>query len=510
MTDYNLVRMYIIFIALVIFFILSFKSLKQQFKGVNKSAWVLLLIIFVLALVLRLSVPHYYKLYMDEPRYVEVAKNIVLHDQAQIMKYYGESTFKFFEPFHPIAWPFLMSVAFRVFGINGFVAGYLNTIISSLAVLMVFLFSYLLFKREDVGLWGGLLLALNPLHVHWSTSAGVNAPSLFFMLLSLTAFIIYCRNRDIKLHLLATFSFLFSVLMRLEYVMVFVLVASIYMLHWKTIKKEVRKLRFWLPWLGILLFYRNYYTTLMLFINKLRINGVALVFASSSGSFGLSKIVSNIGLLFQHILKTYSLMLLVFMLIGIYAIFRKRKSVLLMLLIWFVVFSGFYMSYVQFQERHLLFPMLAFQLVIAFGISYVLKLKQVKRYRQLLVAVLVILIVIFMVPRLLLIYNITDSNLLQTQVPEITEAAAQDCYIVASRPALVSSSADLKVIPLDYFLANDLVFSGLAGECVLLYNGSYLSSEDFHAVNEKYVLETFIDFRRGNTVFSLYNISAKG
>lgn len=221
--------LFAVFIALAV---LLRSNLTSPFKKISAKSWIILMVIFLSGLVIRVWVfPHQHLMYIDEPWYMETAKNLVQKHQPMICEYvdYGVESCEL-TPKLPV-WPFLLSIAFQVFGISSLTAFYFNSVIGSLTLILLFLLAYLLFRNEKTALWSALFIAVMPLHVLWSTSVETNIASVFFVLVSIILFLIFVQSRKWLICALLLLGFFFTIFLRPEN---FVLLVAFFMVYVST------------------------------------------------------------------------------------------------------------------------------------------------------------------------------------------------------------------------------------------------------------------------------------
>ena len=152
------------FFILINFIILTYliyfnrNNLKNFFLKIDKRTWILLFIIFVFALTLRIVLPlHYQRMWIDEAHYMETGKNMLQSfDQGNYIK--------------SIGWPFLLSIAFWIFGVNTYVGLYFSTFLGALTVFNVFFLSFIITKQKNLSLISALVFSLFATHITWSAS----------------------------------------------------------------------------------------------------------------------------------------------------------------------------------------------------------------------------------------------------------------------------------------------------------------------------------------------------
>ena len=177
------------FILVLFFFYLNRKNFFIFLKKISKKTWTILFLIILLASFLRIIVaPHQTMMFEDEGWYRGTATKFLNIDTS----YFQNSFYK------SLGWPFLISLAFLIFGKVALVANYLSSFFGVLTVLNVFFIAYLLFDNEKIALWSSFLFSLIPMHIVWSGSGETNVASLFFITLTIFIFSLYVSKKPFK------------------------------------------------------------------------------------------------------------------------------------------------------------------------------------------------------------------------------------------------------------------------------------------------------------------------
>src|SRR3989344_4181659 len=150
--NYILLVLYVVFIAILVeLFFLKKKIITGLFKKIKKKTWIYLLIIFLSGFAIRMFIfPHFHLMYIDEPWNLEIAKNIAYKNEPVVCRYSHPDSEDCFLTQKPPAWPFLVSLLYRIFWPGSAAAFNLNVIIGSLSIILIFAFTYLVFNNEKV------------------------------------------------------------------------------------------------------------------------------------------------------------------------------------------------------------------------------------------------------------------------------------------------------------------------------------------------------------------------
>ena len=197
-----LVHNYYLFLVILLFvsiasLVFSAKYIFREFKKISVKSWLIIILLFNLALIVRFFIlQHHPQVFFDEVTFIETAENYFTGG-LNLQNFLGPLRNRFL--ICTTGWPFLVSLGFRFTGINVKTAFYLSGLLSSLTVVFVFLTGTLMFKSEKAGLWSAFIFSLYPVFLRLSTSSAMGTSSIFFVFLTLTAFILYFKQRKVSL-----------------------------------------------------------------------------------------------------------------------------------------------------------------------------------------------------------------------------------------------------------------------------------------------------------------------
>jgi len=230
----------ILFVLLLVFLVLSFRNILREMKKVSTRTWILLILIFNLAMILRFFVlSHHPQVFFDEVTFIETAENY--YDSGLNMQNYNGSLRNRFL-ICTTAWPFLVSLGFKITGVNIKTAFYISALISSLTIFPVFGAGGLIFRNEKAGVWSAFIFSVFPVFMRLSTSSAMGTASIFFVFITLLAFILYFRQRSTPLLYFSFCSLAFTVNIRQEAIMtIFPLFLLFFLIFHRDLKSEFRK-----------------------------------------------------------------------------------------------------------------------------------------------------------------------------------------------------------------------------------------------------------------------------
>jgi hypothetical protein len=188
-------------------------------------------VLAVLAGVFTASVPpQTSRIYYDEQIYQGIARNMSDLHLAQMCNEgtveYGRLTCSRSEyNKQPYGYPYLISVAYRAFGVSDVAAFRINNVVAGLAVLVTVLLAELLFRAGWASLFAGLLLALLPMQATWSNTAAAEPSAALLCGAAVLAVVHYTNVRTVSALAWTIALAAFALTLRPECVLVLPLVA---------------------------------------------------------------------------------------------------------------------------------------------------------------------------------------------------------------------------------------------------------------------------------------------
>ncbi len=233
------------FALLVYLFWGNVKLAWEEFRKIDKKIWLMLLVVFLFGFYLRNS-EYFFGIHTDGYVAQEAAHFWVVQGQfvkACALGNYQEC--KLFEQvLAPPGYPFLIVLAHLIFGIHSLSASIISAVLSSLTILLVFLISYLLFKKEEAALYGALVFSLIPLNIINSQSGESRPTGLFFIGLATLFYLLALKNNRLKTWLLATTCVSYAIYVRQEnYVLVPLFFLFFLVFKWQAVKDFVKKIK---------------------------------------------------------------------------------------------------------------------------------------------------------------------------------------------------------------------------------------------------------------------------
>jgi hypothetical protein len=185
-------------------FIKDFNEIKSRFKKIKKHTLITLIVIFLIGLYLRHVYSFCFSNWLAVSNAIEITK---LQELSRLDR--------------PKGYPFLLSVAFLIFGSNFDTLIVFNLLISSLSIISVFLLTYVLFKREDMALFSSAIFSLSTFGVFFSGTGTDRVAAVFFVILSFLIFFIALEKNSQRMFVMSALLLTFTSWIRMEYIIFF-------------------------------------------------------------------------------------------------------------------------------------------------------------------------------------------------------------------------------------------------------------------------------------------------
>ena len=196
--------------------------------------------------------PRTNRIYYDEQIYQSVGQNLtdlrlaqVCHDgnveYGRLQCGSGEYNKQ------PYAYPHLLSVAYRVFGVHPATAFVVNAAVMGLTVCCLYLLVFSLFRSRDAAFFAALLMALTPEQLLWSATAAVEPSASLACVAALLCAVHASRSNSIVTMAGAFVAIAYAMQFRPES---FLIAPVAGLLMWPRISRELTRPRLW--WLGLL------------------------------------------------------------------------------------------------------------------------------------------------------------------------------------------------------------------------------------------------------------------
>jgi len=498
-------------IALTYLIIRNFKLISKPFSNITNKTWIILLIIFLVALVVRVAlIPHVHKIIVDEFWYMEGAKNFMQSGKVETCRYIGTEELCRQTP-KPVAWSVMLGILFFIFGKSNLGALNMVSVIGALSIPAMFCVAYLLSKKEKLALYASLIIAFFPMQIVHTVYADVIAFASVIILITTAIFLIYKEIGDSKLIWIFIVSLMLLLQVRVEFgIFLFIFLISFFIFKinpFREKKKILRLEKHLLPFI-ICLFIIFITITAYWFQTQLSIEDQKKIHGDQVFSTGFLR---GNSIFFQNLfLRTFNT-LWIFIIAGAIFMFGKNRQELSFLLTYIISLIIVYSIFVKVREKYFVFPFIGLILLAAYGMN---KISNFNTKAKDIISLAVTLIVLFTLiigvvpltgePKDHLVLNTVVPNQLENDIP-------QDCWVVSFWPTLVSSTTDIKVISGLELTRQDTLRSHLKNnDCVLLYENNHCAFQGLdvcYYVKKHYDTEIYKVYKEGNAKITLYKIS---
>jgi 4-amino-4-deoxy-L-arabinose transferase-like glycosyltransferase len=227
--------------------------LRELLRGLERSDRRRMVMLAALSISLTVFVaPRTNRIYYDEQIYQSVGQNLTDLKLAQVCHdgnvEYGRLQCGSGEyNKQPYAYPHLLSLAYRLFGVHPATAFVVNAAVAGLTICCVYLFVFCLFRSRDAAFFGALLMALTPEQLLWSATAAVEPSASLACVAALLCAVHASRSNSLVAMAGAIVGVAYAVQFRPES---FLIVPVAGLLLWPRIARELTRPRLW--WLGLL------------------------------------------------------------------------------------------------------------------------------------------------------------------------------------------------------------------------------------------------------------------
>jgi hypothetical protein len=193
------------FLALSIIVLLSHKEIYKNLKNFHLHLLLFPFLVFLLGIFLRLT-------------FFYLKPGV---DSAGMDLLYRIRDFHFsFSPFGKFGWIFIHKI-FSFFTGTTLKEIYLpNILLGSLTPIIIFLLTYLLFRRRMIAIISTLLFAISPIFLRISSTVSYTAPAIFFSMLTFLFLFLYLKkNQSIKFLITSLLSLYITIQTRTEYIL---------------------------------------------------------------------------------------------------------------------------------------------------------------------------------------------------------------------------------------------------------------------------------------------------
>lgn len=226
---------------------------RDIWRGLDRRDLVRMAILAGVALGLTVFVaPRTNRIFYDEQIYQSIGQNLADLRRAQMcndgtVEYGRLQCWSGEYNKQPYAYPHLLSLAYRVFGVRPSIAFAVNALVMASTVWAVYLLTLILFDDRTAALLAGLLVALTPQQILWSATAAVEPSASLACAVALVGAAEFCRSRSTVALAATGVAAAYAVQFRAESLLI---VPVIGLLFWQRAREELARPRLW--WVGLL------------------------------------------------------------------------------------------------------------------------------------------------------------------------------------------------------------------------------------------------------------------
>ena len=189
------------FFLLLTAVLLCLRDLKRLAEEFLNRKGILLIVLLCVAFCMVTFLTHRtHRIYYDEDIYANVGQNMALAGQTGYCNY---GTFEYGEYYphwlsynkEPSGWPFLISLAFQLFGVDEAHAFSLNNLLFSLGVLVAFFIAWHITGRFLPAFLAGVAYMLIPHNLIWSNTAAAEPSAAALSGLCVLSVVVYLKHR---------------------------------------------------------------------------------------------------------------------------------------------------------------------------------------------------------------------------------------------------------------------------------------------------------------------------
>jgi len=468
------------FLLIVISICLGYKDIVSGFKKIKKSTWIILIIILLFGFYLRMFVaPHSHHIFFDEDIYLNIAQNIANEGKACLCNYGDtENCFNCISNKQPYGLSAFYAIFFFLFGVSETIAVNVSVIIATFSILLVFLVSYLIFKKEKLSVYSALVFTLIPIHIRWSVTQALGPLLVFFSLLTILLFLIYLEKRNMFILFAFFCTLAYTCQIRPESMLMAVVAASFFIFMDNKIFKTVRDWKFLiaLALFLILILPTVEHTDNMKYDN----------WGASGDMFSKDIIKRNLADNSKFFVENtrFPLIFTIFSIIGIIFGLYKYPKKIIPFIIWFLFFFAIFIPFyagsfnygkdVRFSLN--LYPSIAIFSGLGFYSLNLILLKKFKQKKELTKSsmhiLIMLLILLSFIPFIGLVSNYGEKGWDAKATHDFAVSEAQNiknCIVISKVPSMFLVSG---VPSIQLFLVSDKMMKlHKEYDCVMFYEG---------------------------------------
>jgi len=373
-----LFTLYMILACIVVLVAINAKAFLKELKKPKKWVWCVLGFLLILNIVLNLTYPEIIFTQDDEFLYPNYAKSLSEFNIEEIQNNHTK----------PIGFMFIVSLIFSVFGSSMKYIYLLNAIMGTLSVLAIFVVSYFMFDREDVGLYSAAFMSIFFLNITFANTMEIHSSATLFMLITLISFLFYLRVKTFESKLLALMVLAFTIYIRLEFLVLIIPVVIFFVLFDKTLKDK------WKENVVLVILFLMFILPEMIYIYIIETLPASPYHSYDTSIFSLERVSQGLSKWgFPGLKGVFSPLTL----LGWVALFIRNRKEMFFILSWiisfFIVYFSFWANTIIYLMPIYLMTILVWSAGIVFVTDYIEKVSKTTM-RGIFVIVVVVLIVV--------------------------------------------------------------------------------------------------------------------
>ena len=227
------------------------RELKREFSSSRDHLQILAPVALAVCLTLWVA-PRTNRIYYDEQIYQGIGQNLSDLRLAQMCNSgvveYGRLDCSIGEyNKQPYAYPHLLSVAYRLFGVHEMTAFAVNALAMAATVTAVYMLTWLLFNDRVAAWFAALIIAMTPQQILWSATAAVEPTASLACVIALVCAALFLRSRSTVALAATACAAAYAIQFRPESPLVLPVLG---VLLWRTLRTELGSTRVW--WCGLL------------------------------------------------------------------------------------------------------------------------------------------------------------------------------------------------------------------------------------------------------------------
>ena len=329
------------FLLLIVAVALNINSFKKLLKELSvRQLWIVVVLVFLGVIMTTFVAPRVHRIFYDENIYLNIGQTIAAQHKAAMCadgsNNYGQYHCSQLEHNkQPYAFPYLVSIVYRIFGYSELGGFLLNNAVFGMAIFVAFLLGFLMFNSYMAGIYSALVYCLIPENIIWANTTAVEPSAALFSAMVPATALLYIREKKSEALFLFSMTLAFALQFRPESVLII----------------PVAGLLFWAQDKEILRDKKTYLFLVLAF--ALAISHIVQLYAVSGESWG-SADGPRMGLTYlSYNFKTNILFYLrnvkfpfIFTSLFVGAIFlRKYFQQKIVLLVWFIMLWGIFIFF---------------------------------------------------------------------------------------------------------------------------------------------------------------------